>query len=75
MLCAVHNQERGKEGAVIVLSIRLTEEERKLAESHASTHSLSLGEAFKIALFERIEDGYDIKIAEEDYQEYRRWLP
>ena len=39
-------------------SIRLTEEEKALAESYAKLHSMSVGEAFKRALFERIEDEY-----------------
>lgn len=51
-------------------SIRLTNEERRLAESYAKVHSLSLGEAFKKALFERIEDEYDIVVANEAYDEY-----
>lgn len=38
--------------------IRLSEEERKLAESYAKSHAISLEEAFKQALFERIEDEY-----------------
>ena len=41
-----------------------------LAESYAKLHSLSLGEAFKKALFERIEDEYDITAANEAYEEY-----
>lgn len=53
-------------------SIRLTEEERALAESYAKMHSLSLGEAFKKALFEKIEDEYDLKVAEEAYAEYEK---
>ena len=48
-------------------SIRLTPEEKILAESYAKLHSLSLGEAFKKALFERIEDEYDIKINRENF--------
>ena len=40
-------------------SIRLTEDERRLAESYARIHSYSLSEAFKKALFEKIEDEYD----------------
>lgn len=44
-------------------SIRLTPEEKSLAESYAKLHSMSLGEAFKTALFERIEDEYDIAVA------------
>lgn len=51
-------------------SIRLTPEEKLLAESYAKLHSLSLGEAFKKALFERIEDEYDITAADEAYEEY-----
>ena len=51
-------------------SIRLSEEEKSLAESYAKLHSMSLGEAFKRALFEQIEDEYDITVAEEAYDEY-----
>lgn len=51
-------------------SIRLTAEEKALAESYAKLHSISLGEAFKKALFEKIEDEYDIAIADEAYREY-----
>ena len=51
-------------------SIRLTAEEKALAESYARFHSMSLGEAFKKVLLERIEDEYDIVIADEAYREY-----
>lgn len=51
-------------------SIRLTEEEKKLADSYAKIHAISIGEAFKKALFEKIEDEYDIIIADEAYKEY-----
>lgn len=51
-------------------SIRLTAEEKSLAESYAKLHDISVGEAFKKALFEKIEDEYDTKIANEAYQEY-----
>ncbi len=51
-------------------SIRLSVEEKQLAESYAKLHALSLGEAFKKALFEKIEDEYDIAIAEEAHEEY-----
>ncbi len=56
----------------MVFSISLTEEEKKLAESYARLHSMSLEDAFKGALFERIEDEYDALVAEEAYQEYVR---
>ncbi len=51
-------------------SIRLTAEEKSLAESYAKLHSMSVGEAFKRALFERIEDEYDIAVAKDAYEEY-----
>ena len=51
-------------------SIRLTVEEKALAESYAKLHSLSLGEAFKRALFDKIEEEYDIAVGEEAYKEY-----
>lgn len=51
-------------------SIRLSAEEKKLAESYAKLNSMSVGEAFKRALFEKIEDEYDVVIGEEAYREY-----
>lgn len=51
-------------------SIRLTSEEKKLAESYAKLHAISVGEAFKRALFERIEDEYDVAVANDAYSEY-----
>ncbi|MBR5046942.1 MAG: hypothetical protein IKX76_01770 [Eubacterium sp.] len=53
-------------------SIRMTEEERRIAESYAKMHSVSLAEAFKRALFEKIEDEYDLAVAERAYAEYRK---
>lgn len=51
-------------------SIRLSDEEKRLADSYAKMHSMSVGEAFKRALFEKIEDEYDIAVYEEAYKEY-----
>ena len=53
-------------------SIRLTEQERNLADSYAKLHSMSLSEAFKQALFEKIEDEYDITVYDEAYAEYEK---
>ena len=50
--------------------IRLSKEERKLTESYAKSHAISLEEAFKQALFERIEDEYDFVVAKEAYHDY-----
>lgn len=54
----------------MAFSIRLTEEERKLVNSYAKIHSISVGEAFKKALFEKIEEEFDIAVADEAYNEY-----
>lgn len=54
----------------MIFSIILTEEEKRLADSYAKIHSMSLGEAFKRALFEKIENEYNVNIADEAYQEY-----
>ena len=54
----------------MAFSIRLTYEERALAESYAKMHSCSLAEAFKRALFEKIEDEYDLTVGQEAYNEY-----
>ena len=54
----------------MAFSIRLTEEEKNLADSYAKLHSMSLGEAFKKALFEKIELEYDIAVGEKAYKEY-----
>ncbi|MCD8286013.1 MAG: DUF6290 family protein [Clostridia bacterium] len=54
----------------MIFSIRLTEDERSLAESYAALHSISVGDAFKQALFERIENEYDISVGRDAYEEY-----
>ena len=59
------------EGAIsMAFSIRLTDEEKRLATSYARLNSMSLGEAFKRALFDKIEEQYDIVVGEESYREY-----
>ena len=54
----------------MAFSIRLTDEERNVAETYAKINSISLGEAFKKALFEKIEDEYDFNLGEETYNKY-----
>ena len=53
-------------------SIRLSTEEKALAESYAKLHAISLAQAFKDALFEKIEDEYDVTVASEAYDEYEK---
>jgi len=58
------------EAIKMAFSIRLTDEEKKLADSYAKLRAMSVGEAFKRALFEKIEDEYDVAVAEEAHQDY-----
>ena len=54
----------------MAFSIRLTDDEEKLARSYAALLGLSMGEAFNQALFEKIEDEYDIAVGDAAYKEY-----
>lgn len=54
----------------MAFSIRLTEEERQLVDSYSKIHAISIGEALKKALFEKIEEEYDIAVADQSYKEY-----
>ena len=45
---------------------------KKLAESYAKLHSLSLGEAFKKALFDKIDEEFDVAVYDEAYKEYEK---
>lgn len=54
----------------MVISIRMTEEEKKLADAYAKLNGCSLSEAIKKAYFEKIEDEYDIVLADEALREY-----
>ena len=57
-------------GECMSFSIRLTAEEKALSESYAKLHSMSFGEELKTALFEKIEDEYDITATDKTYDEY-----
>jgi len=54
----------------MAFSIRLTEQEKKIVDSYARLHSISLGEAFKQALFEKIEEEYDLAVFDDACDEY-----
>ena len=59
----------------MVISIRMTEEEKKLADAYAKLNGVSLSEAIKRAYFEKIEDEFDIAIADfalRDYEKNRK---
>lgn len=56
----------------MTVTIRMTEEQRKLADSYAKCKGVSLSEAIKNALFEAIEDEFDVSQAELALDEYEK---
>lgn len=54
----------------MTISIQLTDEEYRMADSLAKKHSMTIDEAFTRTLFEQIEEEYDSAIGEEAYQDY-----
>ena len=56
----------------MVISIRMTNEEKELAAAYAKLNGITLSEAIKRAYFEKIEDEYDIAIAEAALREYEK---
>lgn len=56
----------------MVISIRMTPEEKNLADAYARLNGVSLSEAIKKAYFERIEDEYDIALADAALKDYKK---
>lgn len=56
----------------MVVSIRMTDEEKRLADAYAKLNGVSLSEAIKRAYFEKIEDEYDIALAEAAEKEFKK---
>ena len=56
----------------MVISIRMTDEEKQLADAYAKLNGVSLSEAIKRAYFEKIEDEYDIALADAALREYEK---
>ena len=56
----------------MVISVRMNEEERKLAESYVKLNGRSLSDSIKRAFFEKIEDEYDIALADAALREYEK---
>lgn len=56
----------------MVISIRMSKEEKELADAYAKLNGVSLSEAIKRAYFEKIEDEYDIALADAALREYKK---
>lgn len=55
-----------------VVSVRLNEEEAKIFKSYANLHGISLSEAYKKALYEKIEDEFDLAEIAETTEEFNK---
>lgn len=56
----------------MVISIRMTDEEKELGTAFAKLNGQSLSEAIKRAYFEKIEEEYDIALADAALREYEK---
>ena len=56
----------------MVVSIRMTDEEKRLADAYAQLNGVSLSEAIKRAYFEKIEEEYDVSLADAALKEYEK---
>jgi predicted DNA-binding protein len=54
------------------ISIRMSEEEKELAQSYAKLKGMSLSEAIKKVYFEAIEDEFDITLPDRAMAEYKK---
>ena len=55
-----------------VVSVRTNEEETKLFRSYATLHNISMSEAYKRALIEKIEDEFDIAEMTEEVEKFEK---
>ncbi len=61
-----------KGGTHMIVSIRMSNEEKQLADAYAKLTGVSLSEAIKKAYFEKIEEQYDIALADAALKEYEK---
>jgi predicted DNA-binding protein len=53
------------------VSVRLNKEEEKLLKQYATLHGISVSEVIREAIFDKIEDEFDMEVAEKALHEYR----
>ena len=57
---------------IMTVSIRLNKKDEQLFKSYAKTNNISLSELFRTAVFEKIEDEYDLAVYREALEEYNK---
>lgn len=56
----------------MTVNIVLTKEEKEIAEKYAAEQNLSLEDSMKNVFFEKIEEEYDIALADATLKEYEK---
>ena len=56
----------------MVVYVKMTKKEKQLAKDYAKRNGLSLSAAMKESFFEKIEDEYDIALADAALKEYEK---
>ena len=56
----------------MIVQIKMTKEEKRIAKDYAKKHGVSLKTALKDTYFEKIEDEYDAALADLALREYKR---
>ena len=56
----------------MTISLELPEEDATLFRKYANLQNMSLSEFIRNAVFERIEDEYDLKVYEEALKEFKK---
>lgn len=53
------------------ITIRTSEKEKELIKAYAEFNGVTMSDFIKETILEKIEDAYDLKVAEESLAEYR----
>lgn len=56
----------------MAISVRLNAQDEQLFKSYAKTNNITLSELFRNAVFEKIEDEYDLAVYRESLEEYNK---
>ena len=54
----------------MIISVRLSDEEMAIVDSYAKNHSMTVEEAFKTALFDKIDEDYDRAVSDFAFEKY-----
>ena len=67
-----YNTDVLQEELMTTYSLRMTDYEKRILQDYAKTHGISMADALKSAFFDMLEDQFDIRAADEAYEEYRK---